>query len=687
MWIWLGCTDGGPLVETTVAHFPDVLNGDVPWEIDRQVLVGLPLCEPARAEDFSHWPGGAQMRIEVEPLDSGDLHAGDPLTVVVTGANPDDTIEVYAGALCSLDCPQMDGGCFQPAGATPLATWQADAYGSASGEVDPPKDLLGQWIVFQATAPLAKVRYVSQPLVDTTSDAPPPPLPQSVRPTGPVTLRGQVPDDSAWTFVVPAGRRSRVTVDIVDPVFYQTTNTLQRTVDGVTTAVAENVYEDLVVEDERTTASRYTLWMREATSFRPETYNVDFALLPLNEPISWGADADGDGVGDPSRIVGTSRTPLAGASADLSDCDDGDPASHPAAAETCGDGIDQDCDGADRPCVGVGPIGTSGTQYRGLGYDALGASLHTADLDGDGVDEILAGGASAVSWFDRGEMARLAEGGTSNEGYSLDVDGDGSEELVVLRDVLTALLFDDAAASVPRRTFTNPTSVIAAIEAADVTGDGALALLVSTQYTPLASTLTVFVDPVGTATEADSLALGGGSLGHAADFDGDGIADWLDGTGCLWPGPIPYAVWDGCEGFSGAIPHDVDGDGRPDVIGGDGDVVKVRHQLGSDYAWATLQVGVVATEITWLVDADAGERSWIGIRDATGAATYVEPIEGPGVWEGHRGMLWTAASVGAGDFDGDGTFDLTIGRSSAGYATEPAAGEVWILWSAFDAVP
>ncbi|HEY7465671.1 MAG TPA: putative metal-binding motif-containing protein, partial [Dehalococcoidia bacterium] len=46
------------------------------------------------------------------------------------------------------------------------------------------------------------------------------------------------------------------------------------------------------------------------------------------------SDADGDGYGAGLRV-------------DIDDCNDGNAAIHPGAADTAGNGVDEDCDGAD----------------------------------------------------------------------------------------------------------------------------------------------------------------------------------------------------------------------------------------------------------------------------------------------------------------------------------------------------
>ena len=75
----------------------------------------------------------------------------------------------------------------------------------------------------------------------------------------------------------------------------------------------------------------------------------------IDPPLDNCADADGDGYTD--GICGGE------------DCNDSDPAVYPGAPEICGDGIDQDCDGADLPCDG-NPGGEPGSgDHSSLTWD------------------------------------------------------------------------------------------------------------------------------------------------------------------------------------------------------------------------------------------------------------------------------------------------------------------------------
>ena len=62
-----------------------------------------------------------------------------------------------------------------------------------------------------------------------------------------------------------------------------------------------------------------------------------------SDALSWYADADGDGFGDPEAEVLACDMP-SGHSDDASDCDDDDAEVHPEAQEAC-TGVDDDCDG------------------------------------------------------------------------------------------------------------------------------------------------------------------------------------------------------------------------------------------------------------------------------------------------------------------------------------------------------
>lgn len=111
--------------------------------------------------------------------------------------------------------------------------------------------------------------------------------------------------------------------------------------------------------------------------------------LEVDEGVTgtWYADADGDTYGNPSAPVSACAQP-SNTSIDNRDCNDTSSAIYPGAAETCGDTVDQDCNGYDLGCGDVDDDHDGFTEVQGDCDDAN-ASINprATEIPYNGIDE------------------------------------------------------------------------------------------------------------------------------------------------------------------------------------------------------------------------------------------------------------------------------------------------------------
>jgi hypothetical protein len=380
----------------------------------------------------------------------------------------------------------------------------------------------------------------------------------------------------------------------------------------------------------------------------------------------WYPDVDGDTYGDLAAGVRACSAPGAFISTGL-DCDDGDPAISPVADEVCGDGVDDDCDGADLACILNIPLSSASLQLWGeSARDGAGnAVAGGGDVDGDGLDDVLVGASlEDASALDVG-VGYLVLGGISGTldlsladarmygnaredyagtGVSIvgDLDGDG---------------YDDVAIGAPG----DDTS------AADA---GAVYLL----YGPVSGSFDLDL--------ADAVLLGGAagqqagtSVAGLGDVDGDGLADlivgapgddgssrdmgkafFVKGSGHTTTGlGAAYGRYQGelsddLLGTRVAAAGDVDGDGVNDLLMSAPPEDSGGNASGSAY----IVLGTTA----------GGD---IGLRYAD------KQLTGTGVNHfAGRGL------AGAGDLDGDGYDEVLIGADGEDtYYTDGGAAYIW----------
>ncbi len=362
--------------------------------------------------------------------------------------------------------------------------------------------------------------------------------------------------------------------------------------------------------------------------------------------IAWYLDADGDGFGIDADDV-LSCEPQDGRSEYGGDCDDADDGVHPGAAELCGNGVDDDCDG----------------RVDGADDDAVGDVVFYADADLDGYgdpDMVVGSGCdsqegwsslptdcddgdasvhpgAAESWYDGVDQ--------DCDGDDVDADGDG-----YAGDAAGGPDCDDAAPDV------HPGATERCDNGIDDDCDGVV--------DPCATDLVLWSNMSGDRA--------GIAVAAPGDVDGDGDADFVlgadhagaGGAGAVWlvSGPVSVSVEldatasltgddDGDHlGLSVAGGGDLDGDGLADVVLGAPDASAGGSGAGVVYVVSgPLSAGGSVGDLAWasLVGEDADDRAG-------------------------------SAVATAGDVDGDGQADLLVGADSADPAGE-RTGAAYLL--------
>ena len=415
--------------------------------------------------------------------------------------------------------------------------------------------------------------------------------------------------------------------------------------------------------------------------------------------VTWHADADGDGFGDPDSTTAACRAPD-GYTANDRDCDDTRADVSPEAPEICADGADNDClvDTPDDCAFGTHLLQTTTATLLPRGVDdQLGFSVAgVGDIDDDGYDDLLVGSPALSVLRDGGFIVRgpltgrqdVAVAGDlldvgedpGQAGWSVaggDANGDGYADIVVGAPTATEASPAPGLASlrfgpdvVDCEPYCKGATLLgeadgdragAATALGDVTGDGLDDVVLGA---PGAATngrvYLVQGPPTGRVLLADARAhLDGATTGGAAgsevavgDLNDDGrddlvVVDLRDGDGAIYVvfGSVRGAVslddadarptLDPDLGALHAATGDVSGDGVPDLV------VSAERDATSP-----------ATDVVWVfTDASTGE---LGPADASSTVSSAQ------VWANGGAVV-----AAGGDFNRDGRGDLLVGAIRA----------------------
>ena len=337
--------------------------------------------------------GLAARRAEAASLElvaDGPWVAGQPLPFAVTGADELATVLLFAGEPDSGRACRK-GACVDIGNPRVMASVTVTG-GVAAGDVTLPAATEGEWVVLQAGFSGAAGREVSRPIIARVGPHAVPPAEEDDLYEGvdlpvlwPAIVRGLTTVEAAGglldTYQEPLAAGYEEVIAITEHGGAATIT--------LTTEDGQDVPGEPVdaADGTRTTTFRHRAYADTALTLAltadvagPGTYDLDLRYEWPADPVTFYADADGDGYGVDAPTT-TGWVLPAGFAANALDCDDTDPARAPGAADTCGDGVDQDCSDADNTCPAV--AGVYVAPVRPVAGEPLTCVYAWSDADGD----------------------------------------------------------------------------------------------------------------------------------------------------------------------------------------------------------------------------------------------------------------------------------------------------------------